>query len=45
MQTQVEEIILLPTNDGRKQQNENEKFLIVQSNPHDDEDGHRIFKR
>ncbi len=48
MQHQVEEIVLLPTNEGRKQQNENDEFLRLPNNSNNyasDEHHRNVFKR
>ncbi len=44
MQNPVEEIILLPTNEGKKYRNENEVLRRLQNSSHDEH--HRnLFKR
>ncbi len=48
MQNQFEEIVLLPTNNGKKRRNENEVFLRLQNSSNDhvsDEQHQNILKR
>jgi hypothetical protein len=48
MQNQFEEIVLLPTNDGKKRRTENEVFIRLQNSSNDyasDEQHQNILKR
>jgi hypothetical protein len=48
MQNQIEEIVLLPTNEGKKHRNENEGFIRLQTSSNDyatDKQHQNIFKR